>query len=131
MTRLTHRVLERYTTACLLLDHVGVAGALLLAEFLRYAIPVGRALNPGQEYLPLFIFPVALGCWALAAGHFRLYEWHWLLNLRSEYLRLLLAVGGTTTLLASVLYLTYRDVPRLLFGYFVLLTLALDRKSVV
>ncbi len=126
MTRLTHRVLERYTAACLLLDLAGVAVALVLAELLRTTIPFGRPLDPRQDYLSVFIFPLALGCWALAAGHFRLYEWHWLLNLRSEYLRLLLAVGGTTTLLASVLYLTYRDVPRLLFGYFVLLTLALN-----
>ena len=126
MTRLTHRVLERYTATCLLLDLAGVAVALVLAELLRTTIPFGRPLDPRQDYLSVFLFPLALGCWALAAGHFRLYEWHWLLNLRSEYLRLLLAVGGTTTLLASVLYLTYRDVPRLLFGYFVLLTLALN-----
>src|SRR3712207_7415932 len=54
------------------------------------------------------------------------------LNLRSEVGRLILAVGGTTMLVAGGLYLTYRDISRLLFVYFVMLMFAangLDRKS--
>jgi exopolysaccharide biosynthesis polyprenyl glycosylphosphotransferase len=120
------RVLERYTTACLVLDLLGVTAALACAAAIRFSVPFGRPLDPKQDYLTVFLFPIALLCWALAAGQFRLYEWHWFLNLRSEFGRLLLAVGGTATLLASGLYLTYRDVPRLLFIYFVILILALN-----
>lgn len=126
---MTHRILERYTTACLLLDLLGVGAALLIAAALRFTVPAGRPLNPAEDYLAPLLFPLVLLCWALAAGHFRLYEWHWLMNLHSEYMRLLLAIAGTTTLVASGLYLTYRELPRLLFVYFVLLTLVLQSLS--
>lgn len=120
---MAHRVLERYTAACLVLDLAGVSAALLLAAALRFTTPFGRDLNPNQDYFPLFLFPLVLGCWIVAGAQFRVYEWHWLLNLRTEFLRLLLAIGGTTVLLAGSLYLTFRDLPRLLFIYFVMLTL--------
>ncbi len=121
-----HRVLERYTAACLLFDLAGVALALLLAAALRFTTPLGQQLDPSLTYFPLFLFPLALGSWVLSAAQVRLYEWHWLLNLRDEFLRLLLTVGGATMLLAGGLYLSFRDVPRLLFIYFVLLTLLLN-----
>lgn len=130
---MSHKGLERYTAVCLVTDLVGVAAALGVAALLRWTLPAGRALDPNQNYVTFLLFPLVLGCWALAAGHFRLYEWHWLLNLRSEFARLGLAIAGAVTLVASALYLTYRDVPRLLFLYFVLLTfsfLALARLAI-
>lgn len=122
---MSHRGLERYTAVCLFADLVGVATALALAALLRLTLPAGRALDPRQDYVTVLLFPLVLCCWALAAGHFRLYEWHWLLNLRSEFARLGLSIGGALMLIAGALYLTYRDVPRLLFFYFALLTLIL------
>ncbi|HEX5503868.1 MAG TPA: hypothetical protein VFW96_14685, partial [Thermomicrobiales bacterium] len=64
---MSQRVLERYTTICLLLDLVGVAAALALATALRYAVPAGRPLIPERNYLSVGLFPLALACWALAA----------------------------------------------------------------
>jgi exopolysaccharide biosynthesis polyprenyl glycosylphosphotransferase len=121
-----HRLLERYTASCLLLDLAGVALALLAAGALRFTLPFGRTLIPHEEYLRWFLFPLALACWGLAASQAQLYEWHWLLNLRSELFRLVLVVAGTTVLLAGSLYLTYRDLPRLLFIYFIGLTFLLN-----
>ncbi|HEX5501990.1 MAG TPA: sugar transferase, partial [Thermomicrobiales bacterium] len=105
---------------------VGVAAALALATALRYAVPAGRPLIPERNYLSVGLFPLALACWALAAGHFRLYEWHWVMNLRHEAARLLLATGGAMILVSGALYLTYREVPRLLFVYFAVLVLVVN-----
>jgi exopolysaccharide biosynthesis polyprenyl glycosylphosphotransferase len=113
------RVLDRYTTACLFLDLLGVVFAVAGAILLRLTLPFGLPLGPDQGRLATLLFPLALVAWALTAGQFRLYEWHWLLNLRSEFGRLILSAGGTTLLVAGGLYLTYRDVSRLLFLYFV------------
>jgi exopolysaccharide biosynthesis polyprenyl glycosylphosphotransferase len=123
---MTQRVLERYTTVCLLLDLLGVAAALAAATALRYSIPFGQTLIPQHNYLSVGLFPLALACWALAAGHFRLYEWHWVMNLRHEAARLALATGGAMILVSGALYLTYREVPRLLFVYFALLVFAIN-----
>jgi exopolysaccharide biosynthesis polyprenyl glycosylphosphotransferase len=121
---MSSRVLDRYTTACLFLDLLGVAFAVAGAIVLRFALPFGRTLGPEQGRLALLLFPLALVAWSLTAGQFRLYEWHWLLNLRNEVGRLMLSAGGTTLLVAGGLYLTYRDVSRLLFLYFVALMFA-------
>ena len=118
------RVLDRYTTICLILDLVGVTLAVAGAIVLRFVLPFGRALGPEQTQIALPLFPLALVAWALTAGQIRLYEWHWLLNLRSEFGRLLLSAGGATLIVAGGLYLTYRDLSRLLFLYFVILMFA-------
>lgn len=123
---MSSRVLDRYTTACLFLDLLGVALAVAGAIVLRFSLPFGRALGPEQGRLATLLFPLALVAWSLTAGQFRLYEWHWLLNLRSEVGRLLLSAGGTTLLVAGGLYLTYRDVSRLLFLYFVALMFGIN-----
>src|SRR5687767_14539896 len=111
------RMLDRYTTACLFLDLLGVAIAVTGAIMLRLNLPFGLPLGPEQGRLATLLFPLALVAWALTAGQFRLYDWHWLLNLRSEFGRLILSAGGTTLLVAGGLYLTYRDISRLLFLY--------------
>jgi exopolysaccharide biosynthesis polyprenyl glycosylphosphotransferase len=121
---MSSRVLDRYTTACLFLDLLGVVLAVAGAIVLRFSLPLGRTLGPEQGRLATLLFPLALVAWSLAAGQARLYEWRWLLNLRSEVGRLILAVGGTTMLVAGGLYLTYRDISRLLFVYFVVLMFA-------
>jgi exopolysaccharide biosynthesis polyprenyl glycosylphosphotransferase len=118
------RLLDRYTALCLIIDLAGIGIAVGGAIALRLSLGYGRSLGPEQGQIALFLFPLAIVAWSLTAGQFRLYEWHWLLNLRSEFGRLLLSVGGTTLLVAGGLYLTYRDVSRLLFLYFVVLMLA-------
>lgn len=121
---MNNRLLDRYTSICLILDLVGVVLAVGGAILLRLTLSYGQDLGPDQGQIALFVFPLALVAWLLTAAQFRLYEWHWLLNLRSEFGRLLLSAGGTGLLVAGGLYLTYRDVSRLLFVYFVALMLA-------
>ena len=121
---MNNRLLDRYTSICLILDLVGVALAVAGAIALRLTLAYGLDIGPNQGQIAFFVFPLALVAWLLTAAQFRLYEWHWLLNLRSEFGRLVLSVGGTALLVAGGLYLTYRDVSRLLFLYFVVLMLA-------
>src|SRR5206468_3067845 len=49
---------------------------------------------------------------------FRLYEWRWTVTWRREFGRIAAANAAFALLFAAGLYLSFRDVPRLLFAYY-------------
>ena len=66
---------------------------------------------------------LALGCWLASAFHFHLYEWRWTVTWRREFGRIAAASAAFALLFAAGLYLSFRDVPRLLFVYYAPLAL--------
>ena len=119
------RALDRYALICLTLDSLAVLAALAGAEALRRTVPLGVRL-PSGDYVNLVVYGLAWLCWLVSAFHFNLYQWRWTVHLASEVARIVTSVSGFALLLAAVLYLSFREVPRLLFLYDVPLTYCLS-----
>ncbi len=111
------RMLDRYILACLSLDMLCILATLTLAEYLRTALPFGLQLED-RGYLNWVVYLLALVLWLVSAFHFRLYEWRWTVTWRGELARITAASAGFALLFAATLYLSFRDVPRLLFLYY-------------
>ena len=116
------RMLDRYILACLALDALMIMLSLATAELLRTVLPFGRELG-NITYLNAAVYLLALGCWLVSAFHFHLYEWRWTVTWRRELGRITAACAGFSLLFAAGLYLSFRDVPRLLFAYYAPLAL--------
>lgn len=120
--QLTARSLDRYIVACLLLDSALILISLATAELLRATLPFGVDLGDLQ-YLNWLVYALALGCWLASSFHFRVYEWRWTVTWRREFGRIMAASAGFALLFAAALYLSFRDIPRLLFAYYTPLVL--------
>ncbi len=116
------RTLDRYVLACLIIDALVVLASLSVAEYLRTTLPFGLQLED-RGYLNGAVYLLVLVLWLASAFHFRLYEWRWTVTWRGELGRITASVGGFALLFAAALYLSFRDVPRLLFVYYAPLTL--------
>ena len=92
--------------------------ALHLAYIVRISLPWGVALTAADiEFTPaLYITVVAI--WTLVFFLFNIYDARHTLRAVGELQALLLAVSLAAFVFAGVLYLSYRDLPRLLFIYF-------------
>jgi len=119
---MTARMLDRYVVACLVADIITIVVTLAVAEFLRSTLPFGRQLT-SVNYISVAVYLLAVGCWLASAFHFHLYEWHWTVTWRSEMARITAASAAFALLFAAGLYLSFRDVPRLLFVYYAPLVL--------
>lgn len=111
------RLLDRYVLACLILDAAMIAATLALAEALRETLPFGLQLAD-RAYVTPATYALVLACWLVSAFHFRLYEWRWTVSWRGELGRITAAVAGFGLLFAAALYLSFRDISRLLFLYY-------------
>ena len=116
------RMLDRYVLACLAIDALMMLATLSVAEYLRTTLPFGLQLED-RGYLNGPVYLLVLVLWLASAFHFRLYEWRWTVTWRGELGRIAASVGGFALLFAAALYLSFRDVPRLLFVYYAPLTL--------
>ena len=116
------RMLDRYVLACLILDALVMLASLSVAEYLRTTLPFGLQLEE-RGYLNWGVYLLALALWLASAFHFRLYEWRWTVTWRGELGRIAASIGGFALLFAAALYLSFRDVPRLLFVYYAPLAL--------
>jgi exopolysaccharide biosynthesis polyprenyl glycosylphosphotransferase len=98
---------------------------MLLATWARQVLPFGQALRPESAILPWPIYPAAAVCWSLSLGLSGAYDAGRVLRWWKEGLRVAVASVLATTLLAGVLYMTYRETSRLQFVYFFLINLSL------
>ena len=117
--------LRRLALVLAVIDGLATQLALLLADFARREIPLGRQLgdpatylNPNLHLIVALVFPAAF----LALS---VYDVRRDSRPVGDPASLARAVALGTFMFAGVLYFTYRDVPRLLVGYFFLAELAL------
>ncbi len=97
--------------------------SLLTATWLRAMLPFGKTLEQGNEILPLPVYVLAVVCWSGSLVISGAYNFDRPRRLPSRFTQLVTAAGTATILFAGSLYLTYRQVSRLQFIYFFLLTL--------
>ncbi len=119
------RGLGRRRLLLLFLDICFTELALLLAWQGRLRLPLGSSLDATQARVPLWLFLVVAIIWAgtFAVAVYR----NGFINgsILDHLFRVLHAGFFSALLFAGVLYLTYRDLPRLLYVYFVLLNFLL------
>lgn len=97
--------------------------SLLTATWLRALLPFGKTLAEGNEVLPLPVYVLAVVCWSGSLVMSGAYNFDRPRRLTSRFTQLVTAAGTATILFAGSLYLTYRQVSRLQFIYFFILTL--------
>ena len=95
--------------------------ALFLATQFRWYLPVGQPLSPRLVQLPPGVYALTLSIWAVVFLLLSVYDDRKNLRAVDEFQRLVVATGFSVLVLAGALYLTYREVSRLLFAYFALL----------
>ncbi len=95
--------------------------ALFLATQFRLYLPFGQPLSPRLVRLPLGVYALAFAIWAVVFLLLSVYDDRKNLRAVDEFQRLVVAIGFSVLVLAGALYLTYREISRLLFGYFALL----------
>ncbi len=99
------------------LDLLLTETALYLAQLARLYLPIGQLLPAQFVELPALTYAMIVVIWPWVFARFTLYQ-PWRRPLSRELLQTLLAVGFSAFVLAGVLYLSFRDVSRLLFIYF-------------
>jgi exopolysaccharide biosynthesis polyprenyl glycosylphosphotransferase len=95
--------------------------SLFLAGQARFILPYGVRLTEKMVALPLVVYAAAVVIWGVNFVLFSVYDRRRLLRIVDEAQLVTAAAAMSNLVLAGLLYLTYRDVPRLLFVYFVVL----------
>lgn len=94
--------------------------ALLAADHLRFTLGWGASLGPIETFVTAPIMLLFGAVWACTAFQMGLYDrprvWRWTSSFRSA----ITAGFVADSILAAALYLSYRDLSRLLFIYFVI-----------
>lgn len=98
--------------------------ALFVATQIRVALPFGKPLGPEAVALEPTVYGLVLILWVVGFLALSVYDSIGIFHLSDELRRVALAVLGSSLLVAGALYLTFREVSRLLFVYFVLLDVA-------
>ncbi len=106
-------------------DTVLTLVSLYLAYVIRIDAPFGVSLGPQNIHLPGFLYVAAALIWGIIFILVDVYDSGKTLYVQEEVQRVLLAVGIAALTLAGTLYMTARDLPRLLFVYFVLVDASL------
>jgi exopolysaccharide biosynthesis polyprenyl glycosylphosphotransferase len=121
------RRISRLSIQLFLVDIVMTVISLAVATRLRALVPLGTGGALGLELtrLPWYVYLVAVGCWSLALVFGGAYDPSHVLRWYGEGIRVVWGAIVATVLLAGALYLTYRNVPRLQFAYFLVINLTL------
>jgi exopolysaccharide biosynthesis polyprenyl glycosylphosphotransferase len=101
-------------------DLLATVLSMMLAQFLRAALPYGLPFEPFGGGLTIGIGVVALLIWTITLRGFSAYDTNRVSRPIDEIVALLGAIAVSALLLAGALYLFYRGLSRLLFVYFVL-----------
>ncbi len=98
--------------------------ALYLAYLGRVSLPYGRPLTPELVQFAPALYVTVAAIWTLVFFLLNVYDAQHTLRAADELQSLVLAVSMAAFVFAGVLYLSYRELPRLLFIYFVLADVA-------
>jgi exopolysaccharide biosynthesis polyprenyl glycosylphosphotransferase len=99
--------------------------ALIVADWLRRALPLGRDIGQLDTFLNPYLHLMALLLWPVVFAVTSVYDIRRNVRPVGEARTLLVAVSTATFVLGGVLYFTFRDVPRLLVVYFYIADLLL------
>lgn len=119
------RLWQRATRSVLMWDLVLTLAALWLAVQARGIFRLGAYLERGSIAPPWSMYPAVVGIWTAVFGLFYPQRALFKQPLAEALGRLVAAVAVSTLILAGTLYLSFRDVSRLLFVYFASLDLLL------
>ncbi len=107
----------------LLGDLLLTLGALLLADFIRYRVPLGQ--EPSPAYVTPSIVVLVLAIWALVFSVWGAYDKHHLHDAGKEFRTIFMAATFSLFTLAAFFYfLKIQNFSRLLFLYFYLIDVA-------
>lgn len=108
-----------YAVTLLFFDLLLTQVALFLASVARRYLPFGLELGLARTaYLPLSIYVMVGILWLIIFILLSVYDFQRNLRVVDELQRIVVAQGMATLVFAGALYLSFRDVPRLLFVYF-------------
>ena len=98
--------------------------ALYLSDVARRCIPLGKAIDPTRTFLNPYIYLLIALIWPLLFRALGVYDVKRAPSLREELKTLMVAVPTAVFVFAGSLYLSFRDVSRLLVFYFFIIDLA-------
>jgi exopolysaccharide biosynthesis polyprenyl glycosylphosphotransferase len=120
-------MLKRFSTKfalfSLLLDLSLTAGALALAELLRGTLPWGKPFVR-DAYIPGVLYGAVIVIWFITHTVLSVYDPKQTYKAVDEFQAVIVANSFASLAFAGTLYLTLRDVSRLLFVYFAVLDMA-------
>ncbi len=116
---------SNYVLFLALADLVLTCISLFLASQARLILPWGTRLTEKMVQLPPLVYLAAIVIWGGVFVLLSVYDQRRTLRVVDEAQVVTLAVGLATLVFAGLLYLTFRDIPRLLFLYFVIANVAL------
>lgn len=121
-----HRSLHRSLLPVYILGDLALTAlALFGAAVLRRDGPWGMPLDPALPVLPTsMIYPIALALWLVLFAAMEVYDPQPIISRKAALTNLLRAVPVATLALSGLLYLSFREVPRLLIIYFATIDLA-------
>jgi len=105
----------------LALDQVLTAIALVLSEHLRGTLPWGKPLNTSGAYLPWSLYATVAATWLIVFVALSVYDPGRVRKAIDEFQAVVVATVFASLIFAGTLYLSLREISRLLFVYFVLL----------
>ncbi|MCJ7512018.1 MAG: sugar transferase [Anaerolineales bacterium] len=109
----------------LALDIALISLGLWLSSVVRLALPLGQEITAVGTALPWVVVGMAEVCWVSALAVWGAYDPRRILRWYQEVGRVSLGAATGSMLLAGMLYLTFREVSRLQFGYFFTISLVL------
>jgi exopolysaccharide biosynthesis polyprenyl glycosylphosphotransferase len=112
---------NRYLLVLALADLTAAVVSLGLATWLRQVVPYGRPFAPEYGGPSLNVFLLVLFIWAIIFRLLSAYDPNHILRFAEEVRTVWGAVVLSTFILAGALYLSYRELSRVLFVYFFLM----------
>ena len=107
-----------------LLDHLAVQMVLPLAVDLRYSLPIGQFIEREWVYLGWVLRGIIALAWTGSFVTLGVYNPRQITHWIDEVQRVVLGHTVAALLMAGMLYLVKQEMPRLAFGYFFLISLA-------
>ncbi|MCL4459812.1 MAG: sugar transferase [Chloroflexi bacterium] len=108
----------RFVTFVFLADLLLTELSLFVAEYARRKIDLGLEIHPTVILLNPYIYIVVGLIWIFIFMAFSAYDFRRVADPINELQTVIAAVGTAVLVFAGYLYLSFRDVPRLLFVYF-------------
>ena len=121
---MSKRITFNYTVILVFFDLLLTLIALYLGSLARLWLPFSYRLELRHVYLHPLIYGMVLVIWGVIFPTMSAYDPKRILHLKEQMRTTFVAVSASTLVFAGALYLSFRDVPRLLFVYFYVIDLS-------
>jgi len=119
------RITFNYAVVLLILDLLLTPLALVVARQARLWLPFSYQLEPQHVYLHPLLYGIVIVIWGIIFPTMSVYDPKRILHVKEQIWTTFLAASASTLVFAGALYLSFREVPRLLFFYFYVTDLVL------